>query len=34
MENPEATIIATGSTAARTRLYQMGISANLQEIYF
>ena len=31
-EEPNATIIATGSTAARTRLYRMGISNNLEEI--
>ena len=31
-ENPEATIIATGSTKARTRLYRMGITNNLEEI--
>ena len=29
---PDAQIFITGSTAARTRLYQMGIAANLQEI--
>ena len=29
---PEALIIATGSTKARTRLYQMGISKYLDEI--
>jgi hypothetical protein len=32
MEKPESTIIATGSTAARTRLYRMGISNYLNEI--
>jgi hypothetical protein len=32
MQKPEATIIATGSTAARTRLYRMGISNYLDEI--
>jgi hypothetical protein len=32
MEKPEATIIATGTTAARTRLYRMGISNYLEEI--
>jgi hypothetical protein len=32
MEKPEATIIATGSTAASTRLYRMGISNYLDEI--
>ena len=31
-ERPEASIIATGSTAARTRLYRMGISNNLETI--
>lgn len=31
-EKPSATIIATGSTAARTRLYRMGITNNLEEI--
>jgi len=31
-EKPEATIIATGSTEARTRLYRMGITNNLAEI--
>jgi len=30
--NPGATIIATGSTEARTRLYRMGITNNLEEI--
>lgn len=29
---PNSTIIATGSTQARTRLYRMGISNNLSEI--
>lgn len=29
---PNALIVATGSTAARTRLYRMGISNNLDEI--
>ncbi len=29
---PDATIIATGSTEARTRLYRMGITNNLQAI--
>lgn len=29
---PNALIVATGSTAVRTRLYRMGISNNLQEI--
>jgi hypothetical protein len=29
--NPEATVIATGSTAARNRLYRMGIANNLAE---
>ncbi|PIY07999.1 MAG: hypothetical protein COZ18_14495 [Flexibacter sp. CG_4_10_14_3_um_filter_32_15] len=29
---PNATIFATGSTKARTRLYRMGISNNLEEI--
>lgn len=29
---PDASIIATGSTKARTRLYQMGISNNLEAI--
>lgn len=32
MEKPDATIIATGSTEARTRLYRMGIANNLEEI--
>ena len=31
-EKPNATIIATGSTAARTRLYRMGITNNLESI--
>lgn len=31
-KRPEAWIIATGSTAARTRLYRMGITNNLAEI--
>lgn len=30
--HPDSTIIATGSTEARTRLYRMGISSNLYEI--
>lgn len=30
--HPGATIIATGSTSARTRLYRMGIANNLAEI--
>jgi hypothetical protein len=30
--NKDATIIATGSTEARTRLYRMGITNNLKEI--
>ncbi len=30
--HPAATIIATGSTEARTRLYRMGISNNLHDI--
>ena len=30
--HPEAIIIATGSTEARTRLYRMGITNNLEEI--
>ena len=29
---PNANVVASGSTEARTRLYQMGISANLQAI--
>ncbi len=29
---PNALVVATGSTAARTRLYRMGISNNLDEI--
>jgi len=29
---PKAAIIATGSTSARTRLYRMGITNNLDEI--
>lgn len=29
---PNATIIATGSTAARTRLYRMGITTNLAAV--
>lgn len=31
-EYPEATVIATGSTEARTRLYRMGIANNLEAI--
>jgi hypothetical protein len=31
-EKPEASILATGSTAARTRLYRMGIANNLEHI--
>jgi len=31
-KNPEAIVFATGSTAARTRLYRMGIANNLEEI--
>jgi hypothetical protein len=31
-ERPTVTIIATGSTAARTRLYRMGITNNLESI--
>ncbi|MBX2931939.1 MAG: hypothetical protein KF781_08350 [Chitinophagaceae bacterium] len=31
-KHPNALIIATGSTAARTRLYRMGITNNLAEI--
>jgi len=31
-KNPNATIIATGSTEARTRLYRMGITTNIKEI--
>lgn len=31
-ENPDAIVIATGSTQARTRLYRMGITNNLKEI--
>ncbi len=31
-KNPEATVLATGSTEARTRLYRMGITNNLEEI--
>lgn len=30
--HPDATVIATGSTEARTRLYRMGIANNLIEI--
>lgn len=30
--HPDATVIATGSTEARTRLYQMGIANNLSTI--
>jgi hypothetical protein len=30
--HPEATVIATGSTQARTRLYRMGITNNLKAI--
>ncbi len=30
--NPKATVFASGSTPARTRLYQMGIKANWREI--
>jgi hypothetical protein len=29
---PEATVVATGSTLARTRLYRMGITTNLEAI--
>jgi hypothetical protein len=29
---PEAVVIASGSTVARTRLYRMGITNNLQEV--
>ncbi len=29
---PEASVIATGSTAARTRLYRMGITTNLTAV--
>jgi len=31
-KNPEAIIIATGSTEARTRLYRMGITNNIKEV--
>lgn len=31
-KHPNAVIVATGSTAARTRLYRMGITNNLVEI--
>lgn len=31
-ENPDAIVIATGSTEARTRLYRMGITNNLETI--
>ena len=31
-EKPEVSIIATGSTVARTRLYRMGITNNLESI--
>ena len=31
-ERTKATIVATGSTAARTRLYRMGITNNLESI--
>ena len=31
-KHPTALIVATGSTKARTRLYQMGISNNLEDI--
>lgn len=31
-EHPKATIFAAGSTASRTRLYQMGIARILKEI--
>jgi hypothetical protein len=31
-QNPEAVVIATGSTEARTRLYRMGITNNLESI--
>ena len=31
-EKPQASILATGSTAARTRLYRMGITNNLENI--
>lgn len=30
--NPEATVLARGSTPARTRLYQIGVKANLMEM--
>lgn len=30
--NPDAVVIATGSTEARTRLYRMGITNNLENI--
>jgi hypothetical protein len=30
--NPDATIVMRGSTTSRTRLYQMGIQANLDDI--
>jgi hypothetical protein len=31
-ENPDSVVIATGSTEARTRLYRMGITNNIEEI--
>jgi hypothetical protein len=31
-KNPEAVVIATGSTEARTRLYRMGITNNIREV--
>ncbi len=31
-KNPEAIILATGNTEARTRLYRMGITNNLETI--
>ena len=31
-KHPDAVVVATGSTAARTRLYRMGITNNLVEI--
>ncbi len=31
-ENPDAVVVATGSSEARTRLYRMGITNNIEEI--
>ena len=32
IEFPDAIVVATGSTPARTRLYQMGIANNIETI--